>query len=60
MDDERCECGHLFEICNHPNCALGDAQRPVPIDYADPQERWEGWPEPPKMTSAADRSSENG
>lgn len=23
FDDQRCDCGHLFEICNHPNCALG-------------------------------------
>lgn len=19
----RCDCGHLFEICNHPNCSNG-------------------------------------
>ena len=22
----RCDCGHLFEICNHPNCPLGGGQ----------------------------------
>lgn len=20
----RCDCGHLFEICDHPRCPLGD------------------------------------
>jgi hypothetical protein len=29
--DPRCDCGHMFEICNHPNCALGDAQQPLPM-----------------------------
>jgi hypothetical protein len=22
-DEPRCDCGHLFEICNHPNCPCG-------------------------------------
>lgn len=25
-NDPRCDCGHLFEICNHPNCSQPSPQ----------------------------------
>jgi hypothetical protein len=24
--EPRCDCGHLFEICNHPNCPCGSGE----------------------------------
>lgn len=50
VDNEpRCDCGSLFEICNYPNCPLGDS-------HPDPQDRWEGWPgPPPSVKSRPDR-----